>query len=693
MHGDRPGHADYLMAGSSELNRERWIATAVIVLAGIVWITSSHYPSQRIWGFNALAFLPTVARASLGIALATALMIVWSVPLHPSSEPKPGRTGVNPLAPAMIVVWMMMAILLRAATPLLGDGILRGDEIGRTTTVSFGVAEFLPGWLASTIQQNMNPQGTLPGITILAGLSSVAGVLFAVGLVLLWPRALGTERQAQTRNAPDRFLSMIWILTPGSSVIFFGYVESYGLPLAFLSLFALAILAHRNGRLGWGWPVVFWTAAAWSHLAALGWVPALLYAMYERRQRNQEFVLPSTATVASVAATLAVMFWFVPSSPTTVWSGLFLPIIGGAYSMLSPRHIVDLVNHAILILPASFFLIRNPQKAKGRTLPWTPFLLWGPAVVALITFNPKLGFWRDWDLFALLSAPAVVVLAITLAQRERGWPFPRRVAALTVALISLALWTWANHTTEASLGRFESLLVLDPDRSLTGYENLGRYYSDWGQWGQTVRVLGTALAAKGHARLHTQRGIAFSALNMPDSGLAEFANAIKADSSKADGYFGYGQMLWLLNRPNEALPYLRRSVSMDTTNVQYHFQLGQVLSGIGDYTAALPHFAFAAQTAPEQPGCANAYAITLYSAGDADSAISVLHTLIDEHPSYTMAHSNLAYIQFQNGDVTEAETALDEYERLVPPANRVATAASLRQAIDSIQATAPSENE
>lgn len=680
------------MAGSSELNRERWIATAVIAIAGIAWITGSHYPSLRIWGFNQLAYLPTAARAGLGIALAAALMVVWSVPLQFDAKPKHNHQGINPLAPAMLVVWMMLAILLRAATPLLGDGILRGDEIGRTTTVSFGVAEFLPGWLASTIQQNVNAQGTLPGITILAGLSSAAGVLFALGLVFLWPRALATERQARTKNAPDRLLSSIWLLTAGSSVIFFGYVESYGLPLAFLSLFALAILAHRNGRLGWGWPVVFWVAAAWSHLSALGWVPALLFAMYERRLRNRPFVIPLTVTAASVAGTLMVMVWFVPSSPTTVWSDQFLPIIAGSYSMLGPRHVVDLINHVILVFPAALLLIRKPQKTKGHTFPWAPFLLWAPAVVALITFNPKLGFWRDWDLFALLSAPAVVVAALALAHRERTWRLPRRVAALSVALISFTLWTWVNVGTNASLGRFESLLVLDPGRALTGYENLGRYWSDRGAWGQTVRVLGTGLATGEHARLRTQRGIAFSALNMPDSGLVEFAKAIAADSTKSDGYFGYGQMLWLLDRPAEALPYLQRALAMDSSNVQYQFQLGQVLSGLGDDAAALPHFADVAETMNWKPEYANSYAVTLYGAGDADSAIAVLQTLIDRYPAYVMAYSNLAYIQYQNGEVPEAEHALQQYEQRVPPANRVATANGLRHVLDSVHAAASTGN-
>lgn len=676
------------MAGSSELNRERWIATAVTAIAGFAWIAASHYPDGRLWGFNHLAFLPTAARVALGGALAAALMIVWSLPLNSDGQSKSARGRAELLVPVLIIGWMMLAILVHAATPLLGDGYLRGDEIGRTAAVSFGVAEYLPGWLATTIRQGMRGTINLNGVSVLAGLSSVSGLIFAVGLVLLWPRALADEKRA-TKNAPKRLLPAIWLLTAGSSVIFFGYVESYGLPLAFLSLFALAIMAHRKGHLGWGWPVVLWLAAVWSHLGALGWAPALVYAMYERRQHYQKYILPLTGALSAIAGTLAVMFWFVPASPTTVWSDQFLPVIGGAYSMLNWRHLIDAANHLILLLPVSLLLIRKPNPAKGRHWPfaWTTFLLWGPTVFALVTFNPKLGWWRDWDLFALLSAPAVVVLAVTLAQRQLTWSLPRRAASVSLALMSFALWTWVNVNETASAARFESLLVLDPpDRAYIGYENLGRYWREKGDYAQTVRVLGTALAAKGHARLYTERGIAFSALGMPDSGLAAFQHAVALDSTQADGYFGCGQMLWLLKRTDEALPYLQRAVAMDSTRVQYRYQLAQVLSGEGDYKAALPHFAYAAEQVKSEPEYANMLAATLFNAGMSDSAIAVLRQITERHPAFGMAFSNLAWIQYKEGDITDAEAVLHEYEKRVRPQDRVASSAVLRHAIDSINA-------
>jgi tetratricopeptide (TPR) repeat protein len=399
--------------------------------------------------------------------------------------------------------------------------------------------------------------------------------------------------------------------------------------------------------------------------------------------------------LAAIGGTFAVMHWFVPSSPTTVWTNHFLPVFAGAYSMLHWRHLIDAANHLILLLPVSFLLIRKPRKTreKRQPFPWATVLLWGPTVFALVTFNPKLGWWRDWDLFALLSAPALVVLSVAVAQRQHTWSLPRRVAAISVAVVSLSLWTWVNVDEDASVARFESLLLLDPDRALSGYENLGRYWREKGDWEQSVRVLGTALAMKGHERLFTQRGIGFSALRMPDSGLVAFQNAIAADTTEADGYFGCGQMLWLLNRSGEALPYLQKAVAMDSSRVQYRYQLGEVLRDAGEYEAALPHFAYASATVTSQPVYANMYAATLFDAGEADSAMTILLTIINRHPAFGMAYSNLAWIRYQQGDIPGAEAALNEYERRTRPDERVAPTSVLRRAIDSIHAAGPTDSE
>jgi len=683
------------MTGSSESNRERWYASAVIAAAGLAWVAGSHFPDQRLWGINHLAFLPVAARIVLGIALAATLMIVWSVPLHPALSHKTARERANPLTPVLMIGWMMTAILVHAATPLLGDGYLRGDEIRRLTTVSFGVAEFLPGWLATTLHQGMLTKIDLEGTKILAGLSAASGMIFAVGALFLWPRALTTGDQTPEKQSPHRLLSVFWLLTAGSSVMFFGYVESYGLALASLSLFALAVLAHSNGRLGWGWPVFLWIAALWSHLSALGWAPVLLYAMYARRRQNRPVALPLSAAIGAVVGSLAIMRWLVPSSPTTIWGGYLLPLFGSPYSMLHWRHWVDAANHVILLLPASLLLIQMGRKGKRKSDPQllTSVLLWAPAVLALFTFNPKLGWWRDWDLFALLSAPAVVALAIALARKQSTWPLPRRVAAVGLALISLTLWTWVNANERAAAARFESLLAVDPDRALSGYENLGRYWRETGDWEQSVRVLGTALALQGHARLFTQRGIGFTALGMADSALASFRKAVAADSTDASGYFGCGQMLWMMSKPDEALPYLRKAVAMDSTSTQYRYELGQVLRRTGDLRGALPHLAFASEQVPEQPVFANDYAATLFDAGDADAAVAVLQTTIKRHPAFSLAYSNLGWILYTKGDVAGAEVALAEYERQVRPEEHIPTVRRLRYVLDSLQTATTSEPE
>jgi tetratricopeptide (TPR) repeat protein len=352
------------------------------------------------------------------------------------------------------------------------------------------------------------------------------------------------------------------------------------------------------------------------------------------------------------------------------------------------RHWADIANHVLLILPASFLLIRNPNRTntkRGSRRSLT-VLLWAPTLVSYLAFNPKLGWWRDWDLFALMSAPAIVVIATVLAQREKIWSLPRRVAAVALALMSLSLWTWVHVSESASVTRFESLLPLDSDRSLSGYENLARYWRERREWKESARILGTALETQGHTRLFTQRGIAFSAAGMLDSALVSFQRAIAADSASADGYFGSGQILWLMKRSGEALPFLQTAVSMDSARTDYRYQLGVTLRDVGEYEAALPHLAYASNRAAGQPMYANAYAATLFGIGESAAASTILQTTVRQHPNFSLAYANLAWILYQSDDYSGAEAALQEYERQIHPTQRIATAVSLRQTLDSLQA-------
>jgi hypothetical protein len=126
------------MKDPSALNRDRLYATLVIVIAGLAWTLGSHFPSQRLWGINHLAFLPMAARVALGIAMAVALMAVWTVPQRFARSENATRGSENPLTPVIVIGWIITAVLAHAATPLLGDGYLRADEAQRFSSGSFG---------------------------------------------------------------------------------------------------------------------------------------------------------------------------------------------------------------------------------------------------------------------------------------------------------------------------------------------------------------------------------------------------------------------------------------------------------------------------------------------------------------------------------------------------------------------------
>ena len=676
------------MTDSHAMKQERWRGTFALAGYGALYFLAALLPDRRLWGINHLAFLPGSARILFVIALAVAIAAIWRWRGH--SPFRPPRISAGAIVATAVIGWLVLTWLARSSTQLLGDGYLRADEVERLKPGAFGITEFLPGLLASTIQQNFLNGFGFSGRDTLALLGVIAGVVLFLGALLLWPRVVGNDSQrVRGRSLPP--LSALWLLAAGSSALFFGYTESYALSWALLSLFTLALLAHRRGHLGWGWLVALWVAAVWSHLAALAWAPALIMETSRRKSPGRSGYLAPVVSVLAIVACVVVLWTIKPSRDHLSLGSHILPIWGSGYSVFDWRHWADVVNELLLLAPVALLLLWPGDNDKRWRVSPDNVLLFGPIVVAFVLFNPELSFSRDWDLFALFSAPALTVLAVAIAGRQNSWSAPRRIAAITIAVTSAGLWLWLNANATASAVRFGALLQLDSHSAMvgTGRENLARHWREQGRWDLVADELGRALAVGPHARLATQRSIAFSAMQMPDSALVSFQAAVAADSTDPDGFFGTGQMLWVLGRAAESLPYLERAVAMDSTRADYRYHLGMALRDLGRPGDARPHLEFAALRNPGQPDYATAYSVTLYDLGDYEGAVTTISSIIQRHPEYTLAHLNLAWVFYKMGRLDDAARALSDYEQRQPPDAMDPGPHRLRSLLDSAAAANP----
>lgn len=670
------------MPGTTATWTERLWATTIILLWATLILMADAFPWGRLWAVNHLAFLPPVATYLFTALMAFALLAVWLAPERAGNGTNPASRSTMHWVPIFLLVWLVLMIAVRAATPLLGDGFLRIDEAQRRAPGFLLLTDMLPGLITTNFQQNIGAAiGITPRNTI-AGFSILCGLLFAAGSAWLWPRAFAPEkkRHASGQASP---LTVLWLFSSGIVMMFAGYYETYALATTCLALFALAVLAHINGRIGWGWIVGLWLVSYWSHLLAIGWAPALIWAMWRGTAERSERIKRLASALITIVGSVALIALLRSEGTPFLWHRYLLPLWSG-YSVFDPRHLIDLLNHLLLLVPVLLLLLL--PGATVRESHWPKATLWlaGPSILFCLLFAADLGWARDWDLYALASMPAIVVAMIHFARVQGDWSRARRIAAATVALSSLMLWIWVNHDANASVQRFQYLLQLDNHLGSAGNETMARYWREARRWDLVVDELARGLAKEPHARLAVQRGFAWGMLGNYDSALVDFRHAIDYDPGLMEGYLGAGQALNLRGRPDSAEHYLEQALALDSTRTDVRYQLAMSLIAQGDFERALPHVARAAAQSPNRADIVNAWGTTLAQTGSLDSAADVLASLLARRSDFDLAYASLAWVQWQRGDTTAADSVLRLYERYVPAAERVGPAVDLRQSLGSI---------
>lgn len=661
---------------------DRLWATTIIVLWGALVLLADAFPWGRLWAINHLAFLPPFATYLFTALLAFALLAIWLVPEPESNPTSAAARSTLRWVPIILLAWIALMIVFRAATPLLGDGFLRIDEAQRRAPGLLLLTDLLPGLITTSFQQNV---GTVIGLTprsTIAGFSILCGLLFAAGSAWLWPRAFATADKRQvsdTTSSP----TVLWLFSSGVVMIFAGYFETYALAAACLALFALAVVAHVNGRLGWGWVVGLWGLSYWSHLLAIGWAPALIWAVARGATDRRQQITRAVVALLTVTGSILLIALLRTEGTPFLWHRYLLPLWSG-YSVIDPRHLVDLLNHLLLLVPVLFLLLLPGATSTAIRWPQASIWLVLPSLGFCLFFAADLGWARDWDLYALASMPAIVATTIYFARVQVTWSRARRIAAATVAITSMMLWMWVNHDANASVHRFQYLLQLDNRLGSAGNETLARYWREAGRWDSVVEELGRGLAKEPHARLAVQRGYAWGMLGNYDSALVDFRHAIDYDPGLMEGYLGAGQALNLKGQPDSAEHYLEQALALDPTRTDVRYQLAMSFISQGNFGRALPHIARAAARNPNQPDIVNAWGTTLAETGALDSAATVLVSLLARQPNFELAYASLAWVQWRRGDTAAADSVLRLYERKVAVAERVGPAVSLRHSLDSM---------
>jgi Tfp pilus assembly protein PilF len=626
-----------------------------------IHFVASFFPQARLWGINQLHYFPLFFRIIL-CAVALAVLI-----------PRVGRMVTEPLGSAFgwmanrfaginryvkysaaALVSMLVFWLLRTATPLLGDGYLRAGQL------KFGVLMELTEPLDFYLHLIAFRWLGVDGYTTYAILSCVAGGVF-VFLALLLCDAWG-------RNGGEKLLVFSMLVTMGSMQLFFGYVESYSLMYVLLAAYLLAGLLYLKGEAGFVWPYLFLLLAGGFHLAAFFALPSLFLLAWAKFPSSSEegrkgFGFARAMYLGGVLFLIIVGLYLlktyaVERPPSSV---LIYPFGSSEslYSFFSAAHWSDFLNEQFLISPVGALLLVALLVFFSRSINFKDsalrFLLW--VTLCLFVFalfiDSKLGYARDWDLFAFTGMGVTllgVYLILGLARRENGRNLGRITLALTLtALVSTLPWLLVNASEHRAVARLEDLLQMDRQMAGHGYEILACYFRDKGDHQQSLELWKKAITANPNPRYFASLGNEYRRVDQDEKAVEAYRKALEEGvdlPSRPGLYSNLGNTLAQLGRYDEAEAEMKKAISLRPDKAEYYFNLGNILGRAERYQEAAHYF---------------------------EAAIRL-------NPDNTRIYKVLGWTYARLGEVEKAKACFERYLRSAPEDGR-----QIRGLIDSIQ--------
>jgi hypothetical protein len=255
-------------------------------------------------------------------------------------------------------------------------------------------------------------------------------------------------------------------LALGANQVFFGHVETYAFVFlaAMMLLLATYLLIERGGS---AWMVgLLFVIALKAHAFVLCLVPALIFVALERLSHRwpsvkqaltwRSLTLILVAPAVAIGIALYVLHFKAVAAPYIGANGtsppallpLFHVLTPRDYSLFSPAHLVDLGNVLLLIGMPVLILLAGVILFHRRHVEWShPTVKFAALAVLfpllfLLAVNPLLSMPRDWDLYALLAGPLLLLLLAVLAHHDDvRLPGPALYStAMAFSVFSMSFW-------------------------------------------------------------------------------------------------------------------------------------------------------------------------------------------------------------------------------------------------------------
>ncbi len=619
----------------TRLGKLVFYACALIVLVHAV---ASFFPGERLWGVNQLAYVPLVPR---WIIIVLALLIL--IPrvneafyellggLFNLLERNLGKLNrihkyILLGSASMVLFWVF-----RTQTHLLGDGVLRMNEI--MSGQKFSITGPLDFYLHVLVYRILK----LDVYQTYALVSCLAGAFF-VFVALCLSHLLG-------REAKERVFAFMVLVSMGSIELFFGYVESYTLVYAGIAAYLLFSFWFLQGRCGLILPGMSLLFCTGLHLSAIYLLPSLVYLSIVKTKEKKTLI--KNISAAMLVLLLVGMGLFVLGTRNPGKTGLAFYFISlfrspeNPYSFFSSAHLLDVINEQLLLSPlliVFFFLIafsRMKIDFKDRVVGFLTIMTISSVVFASL-IDPKLGYARDWDLFSSTGL-GYTLLGIYLIfghfrhtkKKESNYAL---LALIFTALFSTLPWLYVNAQENKAVERFRNLLSVDVERSGYGHEILAYYYRDRGWVKDEMEQWEKAFSVIPNERYLGNLGIIYLRSGRYQEAANIFKKVIEMNPNSTEGYCNLGVAFRRMGEYDQAKKQYQMAIEKDPQFLPAYVNLGGALALTGDYQEAL----------------------------------KVLNLVVAKNPDYLLAYYDLAGVYFRMGKPKDAITLLRAYLKRKP---------------------------
>ncbi|MFZ5981201.1 MAG: tetratricopeptide repeat protein [Candidatus Zixiibacteriota bacterium] len=572
----------------------------VLFVIVVLHIAGAISQSQYAWGFNFWSLMNLAAALSLLLSA-----LVLGTPFIADRIGRGAAVIVGslmrsyrkiPVSINYIIVTLILAFLFywfRSRALVYGDGYLI-LEYHTTLDKPF---DFAANFMKPLVVLFHRTAYRLLSALIATSPENLLAMINVVGgVTAFW--ALYRTARLLGRESDDRRFFLIGVLSCGSVVLFFGYIENYTWPLA-LGLWSLALtLGFMRGKNSIVSPAITGVIAVGFHVFCLPFLVIVAVAAWlgthETIEEEKKTVLKYfNLSLAGLAVAVALAFQLADLPPYIVklW-----PVAGLPYWFLSPQHLVDVVNEMILAAPVGtvlavyFFLRKTDDKTAAGPLERTLASL--TLMTFMITFwiDPKLGAARDWDLLSFVGIPLTLW---SLYRFHRQFPeVGKRPAATVILVIVLAISIVPNlmekNDVMKAAVRLDKILFDDIHYQLS-YLN-GERCDSWG-YSLEMKVGDSDRAQKYfQRRIKTEEGaatlnFALGRMNFKSGNIntayQHFKKAVEYDTANPDLTANLATVCNLLGKTGEALDYARRTTALDSLNTANLTQAGIVFSKQG----------------------------------------------------------------------------------------------------------------